>query len=304
MNSPQPRITRRTALSRAATASLAAAVAPRWFSLAEGQAVEAAGPPRIWDAHCHMSGVAGTPEERIDALLKYADRHGIQRLIVFMGLSFTADPSPERFRQENDDALRAVEHSQGRVLGFVYLNPKHVPESLQEMDRCVRNGPMVGVKLWIALECSHENLDPIVDRAAELGVPVLQHTFLRTVGNPPGESTPADLAELARRHPHVPMIAAHTGADWEQGVRAIRATKNVLAEVCGSDPTAGMVEMMVRELGAERVVYGSDAGGRSYASQLAKVQGADVSEADKRLILGGNLRRILEPVLKAKGFST
>ncbi len=39
--------------------------------------------------------------------------------------------------------------------------------------------------------------------------------------------------------------------------------------------------MAVRELGAERVIYGSDAGGRSFASQLAKVYGADVPDSAK-----------------------
>ena len=298
MNPPEQRITRRAVLARAAAASLASGLAPPLLRRAQGQTAAPPEPAEVWDAHCHMSGMPGTPEQRIDTLLKYADRHGIDRLILFMGLSFSADPPPDRFRQENDEVLRAVEHSQGRVLGFVYLNPKHVRESLEEMDRCVRDGPMVGVKLWIAMRCGHENLDPIVRRAAELGIPILQHTYFRTIENRPGESTPADLAELARRHPHVPMIAAHTGNDWERGVRAIRATTNVYAEVCGSDPTAGMVEMMVRELGAERVLFGSDAAGRSFASQLAKVHGADVSEAHKRLILGDNLRRILAPILR------
>jgi hypothetical protein len=69
----------------------------------------------------------------------------------------------------------------------------------------------------------------------------------------------------------------------------------------GFDPTVGFVEMAVRELGAERVVYGSDAGGRSFASQLAKVQGADSPAEAKRLILAGNLRRLLLPSLQAKG---
>jgi hypothetical protein len=41
--------------------------------------------------------------------------------------------------------------------------------------------------------------------------------------------------------------------------------------MCGFDPTAGVTEMAVREVGAARVLYGSDAGGRSFASQLAKV---------------------------------
>jgi predicted TIM-barrel fold metal-dependent hydrolase len=61
--------------------------------------------------------------------------------------------------------------------------------------------------------------------------------------------------------------------------------------------------MAVRELGAERVVYGSDVGGRSFASQLAKVMGANIPESDKDLILGGNLRRLFKPILQAKGYS-
>ena len=59
--------------------------------------------------------------------------------------------------------------------------------------------------------------------------------------------------------------------------------------------------MAVRELGAERVLYGSDAGGRSFASQIAKVQGADISDDAKRLVFKGNLRRLLTPILKDKG---
>jgi predicted TIM-barrel fold metal-dependent hydrolase len=59
--------------------------------------------------------------------------------------------------------------------------------------------------------------------------------------------------------------------------------------------------MAVRELGAERVLYGSDAGGRSFASQLAKVHGANLSAAAKKLILGENLKRLMTPILKAKG---
>ncbi|NQT17107.1 MAG: amidohydrolase [Planctomycetes bacterium] len=251
--------------------------------------------------HGHLSGADGTPEESIARLLRYADRMGIERLIVFMGYPFVADPSPEEIRRQNDQVLRAVDHSGGRAFGFVYLNPKHTEESLKELDRCVRDGPMVGVKLWVALRCHDKKLNPIVERASQLEAPVLQHTWLKTTGNLPGESTPEDMARLAARHPKAAFIAAHVGGNWENGVRAVRATENVVAEICGCDPTAGMVEMAVRELGAERVMYGSDFGGRSYASQLAKVYGADLPESARRLILGGNIRRMLQPIFTVKG---
>jgi uncharacterized protein len=256
----------------------------------------------IWDGHGHLTGVAGaTPAERLGTLVKYADRMGIARLCVCMGMNFAYDPSPERLRADNDEVLEALRAWPQRAFGFVYVSPKHPQVSLAEIDRCVRDGPMVGVKLWVAEHCNLPSLDPIIARAAELKVPVLQHTWIKTTGNLPGESTPFELVELAKRHPQATLICGHSGGNWELGLRAIRPCRNVYTDLSGGDPTAGFVEMAVAELGAERLIYGSDFGGRSYASQLAKVLDADISESAKRLILAGNLKRILQPILQRKG---
>jgi predicted TIM-barrel fold metal-dependent hydrolase len=256
----------------------------------------------IWDAHTHLSGVPGdTPEDRLARLLEFADRMGIERLCVSMGMNWSHDPSPDDLRRQNNEVFRAITRWPQRTFGFVYLNPNHVEVSLAELDRCVRDGPMVGVKLWVARHCNTPELNPIVRRSTELKAVILQHTYIKTTGNLPGESTPMNLAELARRHPDATFICGHTGANWEIGIRAIRDCRNVYADLCGSDPTAGYTEMAVRELGAARVLYGSDAGGRSFASQLAKVLGADIPESAKKLILGENLKRLLMPMLKQKG---
>jgi predicted TIM-barrel fold metal-dependent hydrolase len=256
----------------------------------------------VWDLHCHLSGVPGnTPEARLGKLLEYADRMGIARLCVFMGMEWSYDPSPEKMRQENDEVLRALSHFPGRAFGFVYLNPKHAQASLDELTRCVRDGPMVGVKLWVAQHCNASELDPLLERATELKAVVFQHTWLKITGNLPGESTPMELAQLAGRHPRAMIICGHSGGDWELGLRAIRPHRNVYTDLGGGDPTAGFTEMAVRELGSERVIYGSDVGGRSFASQLGKVLGAEISESAKRLILGETLKRLLRPILQQKG---
>jgi uncharacterized protein len=256
----------------------------------------------IWDVHFHLSGVSGeTPEERMTQLIGFADRLGVQRFILSLGVPFVVDPSPEQLREANDQVLKALRPWPDRAFGFVYLNPNHLDFSLSEFDRCLRDGPMVGVKLWVAKRCNASELDPIVERAVKMQAPILQHTWLKVSGNGPGESTPFDFVELAKRHPNASLICGHTGGDWERGIRIVRSTPNVCVELAGSDPTSGFVEMAVRELGAERVLYGSDAGGRSFASQLAKVTGAEIPESARRLILGENLRRLLTPILKAKG---
>ena len=256
----------------------------------------------IWDLHCHLNGLSGrTPHERMAQLMEAADRMGIDRLCLYMGMRFDSDPSPEELQRQNDEALQALEHWRHRAFGFVYLNPNHLEFSLREFDRCVRDGPMVGVKLWTARRAREPELDPIIERAAALKAVIFQHTWFKAGGNPPGESTPMDVAELARRHPAVPIICGHTGGDWELGIRVVRGLRNVSIDLAGSDPTAGFVEMAVRELGAERIIYGSDVGGRSFASQLAKVMGADISAAARQMILGENLKRMMMPILKAKG---
>jgi len=255
----------------------------------------------IWDLHCHLGGVPGaTPAERLASLLKYADRMGIARLCLCMGMSWTHDPSPQTFREENDQVLDALRAWPDRAFGFVYVNPKHPAESLEELDRCVLNGPMVGVKLWIARHCNAPELDPIIRRAAELKVPVFQHTWFKITGNYPEESTPRELAELAARHPDAALICGHSGGDWERGIRAIRPCANVYVDLSGGDPVAGYVETAVAELGAERVLFGSDAGGRSFASQLAKVLDAEIPDSAKELILAGNAKRLLQPILQRK----
>ena len=260
-------------------------------------------PPVIWDVHTHLTSVPGaTPEDRMAEIVRYLDRMGIERVMLSLGYPLEYDPSPAQLREENDQVLRAVKSRPDRAYGFVYLNPNHLQASLDEFDRSVRHGPMVGIKLLAAKRCNAPELDPIAERAAAMKAPILQHTWLKTDGNEPGESTPYDIVELAGRHPGVNFICGHTGGNWELGIRVIRPAKNVCAGLAGSNPTAGFVEMAVRELGAERIVYGSDAWGRSFASQLGKVMGAEIPEPARRSILGGNLRRILTPILQAKGY--
>ena len=75
---------------------------------------------------------------------------------------------------------------------------------------------------------------------------------------------------------------------------AVKPYPNLYLDMSGFDPERGIVEKAVEVLGAERVLFGSDAPGRSYAAQLAKVQYADISEDDKALVLGGNAARLLD----------
>jgi predicted TIM-barrel fold metal-dependent hydrolase len=258
----------------------------------------------IWDIHCHPVQGGNSAYERMEYLVNYADRMGVERMCIHMGWPFpsTLDATPEQFRQDNDQIIAILKDWGTRAVGFVYLNPhRYLKESLYELERCVADGPMVGIKLWCGWKCNLPEYDPIVKRAAELKALIFQHCWIKSTGNDPTESTPQDLVDLSIRHPGVPMVCAHTGGNWELGIRTIRGRREVHSGLAGSEPTAGFVEMGVRELGADRIHYGSDVEGRSFASQIAKVTGADITDAQKRMILRDNTRNLLLPIMQSKG---
>jgi predicted TIM-barrel fold metal-dependent hydrolase len=206
----------------------------------------------------------------------------------------------------NDLVGELVERYPDQVIGFA-RGMRSDPDSPATIERYVVEHGFKGVKLHNepnlpldALLASY----PIYAKAAELGIPVLIHGFHEE------EGLPADLheelaggashypvrliAELGKRYPDTTFIIAHAGMMWDKAFQAAKPYPNVYMDVSGFDPERGIVEKAVETLGAERVVFGSDAPGRIYAAQLAKVLYADISEADRELVLGGNATRLLD----------
>lgn len=259
---------------------------------------------KIWDLHCHPEDPRApgrTFTEKVDNILEIAGRVGIERL----GLLIRAE-------KDQKEIATVLERYKDRVFALLWMTlwNETVEASLAKLNRWVADGPMIGMKLaGTDGICSYPIYDPIFQRAAALKGLIYIHAWYQVGGNPPlagglewpHESKPRDVAILAARHPETPFICGHAGGDWELGIRAVRAARNVSVELGGSYPVRGEVEMAVEELGAERIIYGSDIPGRGFSSQLAKVHGAAVSDRDKQRIFSGNLRTMAAPIMRSKG---
>ncbi|MEX2581054.1 MAG: amidohydrolase family protein [Verrucomicrobiales bacterium] len=270
---------------------------------------------RTWDSYFTPSHSHPGPDGSsrlfadVERSMRAIELGRIERLCYFahVGLGTTNDADFEKLvRAKPETATKALERWPNLLLGMIQLNANDVPASLDALDRWIRDGPMLGVYFAgggpSALTCTHPNFDPLVERIAELKGVIMQHTWFKTGGKQgPGESTPSELAELAARHPHQEFISAHAGGEWERGMRAVRDSPNVLVETSGFDATAGFIEMGVRELGAERIVFGSHLPSRSLGTELSKVTAAEIPEDAKRQILGENYRGLLRPILRQKG---
>ena len=205
------------------------------------------------------------------------------------------DPTPEGIRDCNTHAARIVERYPDQAYSFCYLNPAHDPAFIQaELDRCVGDFGMKGIKLWIAVNARDARLDVVMEGARRHNLPVLHHAWYKATGYIYNESTPADVRDLALRFPDVPIIMAHLNGCGVRGVLDIQDLPNVYIDTSGSQPDAGFTEFAVEQLGADRILFGSDAPIRDYAVQLTKVTGAKISDAARQQILGQNAARLLK----------
>jgi predicted TIM-barrel fold metal-dependent hydrolase len=263
---------------------------------------------RIWDSYFTPSFAHPGPNgygqliADVERSLPAIEKGQFEKLCYFahVGLGTTNDPTFESLvKAQPDLVLKPIERWPSLLIGMIQLNANDVSASLDALDRWVRDGPMLGVYFPGsgpgAICCSHRNVHPLVERIHELGGVIMVHTWFKTGGKQgPGDSTPTELAELAAKYPEQKFLCAHAGGEWEKGIRAVRGSPNILIETSGFDATAGFIEMAIRELGAERIVFGSHLPSRSLGTELAKIIGANIPEEAKRMLLGENFRRLLK----------
>lgn len=252
-----------------------------------------------FDVHVHPLDNFGlypvsSPEDDARLLIDSAKRSGVEKMVLFsLHTTVPREPTMAQCREANDYALKIRDIAPDVFYPFCYVNPMYPEESAAEIDRCVGEGRMCGIKLWVARRATDKGLDPIMERAVALDVPVLQHAWEKTTGNLVGESFPWDVADLAKRHPEARIIMAHLNGCGLRGLAAVADCPNLVVDTSGGDPESGIVEAAVKTLGANRVVFGSDAPIRHYAVQLGKTLGTDLPDDVKRDILWNNTVRLL-----------
>lgn len=268
---------------------------------------------RIWDMHYH--GLSGGNLQQHAENLFYVERMGIERMFSLDIAGSAEDPLGSTIAADAKGRIREfLEENRDRVSGLIAVDPSRPVESCRKIEDWIGNGPCVGIKYFGAnpsgATCSHPDNEAIIRLAAELHAIVYIHAWTKVGGQPrrpeggnlAGESTPRDVAKLAARFPNVPLICGHSGGDWELGVRAVRAFENVYIEFSGSDPHSGQVDYTVGEVGVYRLIWGGHGPSRSYSTELSKVLDADLTDAQRGEILGGNLRRIATPIFRQKRY--
>ena len=235
----------------------------------------------IVDCHAHVG-----PSRGIDRPVSPDSvvRIGVDRNVV-SGLMFATGV---RVQTMNDWVAECLRAHPDRFLGYCYINPNFPEDMAAEIDRCFAQPGFAGFKLhvsWNGVPYDSEAYGPVYEVAAARRLPILAHTW--------GDESVRALARMARAHPSIPFFAGHSGAgDVEINIEEAARTPNLYLELTYSGGTPWLVQRLVRAVGAERIVWGSDTILFAASHQMGKVVFADITEDEKRLILAGNARRL------------
>jgi uncharacterized protein len=251
---------------------------------------------RAIDIHTHpLLREAGCDRHRADAFVACARRLGIEHLVALGDVLVDGRlPSEAQVRRVNDDTAWLMSRHPRFITGFCYLNPTLGERAVwREVERCVARG-FRGLKLEIANNARDACMQPVMEAAARHDLVVLQHSWSMTkIRQRRYHSDPADTAHLARRFPNVRVIMAHLTGCGVRGVLEAKGVDNLWVDTSGAAPEAGIVAHAVEQLGAERLLYGSDAPVRDFAVALARITGAGLGRTVEQKILRNNARALL-----------
>lgn len=229
---------------------------------------------RVFDAHAHIDNMFSLDAQPMDEHLREMDRLGIDVMAVSSVLAIDGE-----FERGNDHVADLVRRRPDRFVGYCHVSANYPELMLPELERCFATPGFKGVKVYqVGPRYDDPAFDPVWAFAAAHGAPVLAHTW-------GGNLTGLDAA--AGRHPDVAFIPAHSGSGFKYAayIDAALRCPNIYLDLTYSREHTNMIEHIVAQVGADRVVWGTDVPCFSMSHQLSKVLFARISDEDKRKIL-------------------
>lgn len=192
----------------------------------------------------------------------------------------------------NEDAFRIVAETPG-LRQWVVVDPRK-PETYAQAERMLALPHCVGIKVH-----PEEHGYPIAEQGRGIFEFAAANRLVVQIHSGEQNSMPEDIVPFANEFPEARVILAHLGCGWDgdltHQVRAICESRhgNVFTDTSSTmSITSRLLEWAIAEVGAERILYGTDTPLYFAPMQRARIDHADAGAAEKRMILRENAVRL------------
>ena len=239
-----------------------------------------------WHEHVSQTKNGTLNESSVERLIQSAKNTYTDAVVSSIPL-LNYPCSPEEFCHANKVQYEACKQCD-MLYGLAFVDVGFTKEAIKEIERCVYDYGFIGIKLYHQYFIDDPQQYPVIEKCIELDIPILVHAgyspHLRE--SQPRLSGGQHFANIARIYPEANIIMAHIGGggDWHWQIKAIADSPSIVCDMSGSITDAPMLEEAVAVLGADRILFGTDA---SYEASIGKILSANISEEDKKTILAG-----------------
>ncbi|WP_029246891.1 amidohydrolase family protein [Schlesneria paludicola] len=192
----------------------------------------------------------------------------------------------------NEEAAATIDNTEG-MLQYVVVDPL-TPATYDQAAEMLQKPKCVGIKIH-----PEEHGYPIVEHGRKIFEFAARHRAVVLTHSSEQNSQADDFVPFINDYPEVKLILAHIGHGWDGDVshqiRAIQRCRheNVFADTSSARSiTPGLIEWAVKEVGPERILFGTDTPLYHAPMQRSRIDYADLSDSDKRLILRDNAIRV------------
>ena len=245
----------------------------------------------VVDAHCHMGPYFNfyvVDDGSAAAMVRSMDALGIDVSLVSPHLAITGD-----WREGNRQSAEAAAQFPGRIVPLITISGRTTPAEVEaEVSHWHETTGIKGFKFHSSLHgvtTLDEGYRPVYEYCNEHGIAILSHCWNGEGG------TEKVIGTLTERYPNVNFVNAHSASGWqviEAECALAEKFEHYQLDLTGSLLVWGGVEYMVERVGADRILYGSDCPFIDPRPSMGRMLCADISDDDKRKILGLNAKRL------------
>jgi len=213
-------------------------------------------------------------------LRRMMEKYGISRCVVSSTKASTCD-----FISGNDAVSQLA--GKGGIYGCAVVNTQYPPQSIEDMRRRMSSPAFVALLIRSGLP----NKPVTLDECSEILNAFRRYAKVVMIEASNREGVLA-ADEIARAFGGLKFVLLSMGgAAWRTAIDVADKTLNLVLEVSGS-LNPDKIRLAVERVGAHRMVFGTNMPIYDPSITVGLVEGADISDVDRRLIFEGTANRL------------